>query len=99
MSVVTTVVLIRGGVRVRGCNGVARRNSLRGCNGEVVGLGARTHKIANGDIDPTSASAHFADSSRTSPEVREVPEADICSRSKLHFMSPPIASRRASLSN
>jgi hypothetical protein len=51
----------------------------------VVGLEARTHKIANGDIDPTSASAHFADSGRTSPEVREVPKTDSCSAAKNRY--------------
>src|SRR5262245_61895575 len=39
---------------------------------------ACTHKLAKGESGrSTSALAHLADSSRTSPEVREVPEADI----------------------
>jgi hypothetical protein len=40
-----------------------------------ISLGRVLHKIAIGDSDLTqgSALAHFADSSRTSREVREVP--------------------------
>jgi hypothetical protein len=32
---------------------------------------------------------HFADSSRTSPEVREVPKADICSAAKIVLIRSP----------
>ena len=39
------------------------------------------------DIDPTSALGPFADSSRTSPEVREVPIPDSCSAAHLHSLT------------
>src|SRR5438067_178849 len=40
-----------------------------------------------------SALAHYADSSRTSPEVREVPEGDICSAANYTLFDDLVGAR------